>query len=125
MHRLRRLTFRVAAAIAAPSAVALTLAMAGAAGPAQAASTGSRPIAGTRPAWADSARYVGPAPSASSLTTQVYLAGDSAGLAAYAQAEDLINIGAYVKGANPNYPFGPILPLPWEQKNLPDPSASP
>ena len=30
-----------------------------------------------------------------------------------------------VKGANPNYPFGPILPLPWEQKNLPDPSASP
>ena len=71
--------------IAVPSATVLTLALLAAAGPAQAASAGTRPIPGSRPAWAAHATYVRPAPSTASVTTQVYLA-DNSGLATYAQA---------------------------------------
>jgi subtilase family serine protease len=67
--------------------VAIALAMVGAMGSAaHAASASSTPIAGTALAWASRAAYVGQAPSASRLATQVYLAGDRAGLAAAATA---------------------------------------
>jgi subtilase family serine protease len=86
MPRLRTLTVRGGVAIAAPVAAVLVLAMAGGAAPAAAASAGTTPLAGTQPSWASSANYAGPASPGSSVSTQVYLAGDASGLAAYAQA---------------------------------------
>ncbi len=75
-----------ATALVLPSALALTVTMLAAAGPAQAVGAGSRPVPGTQPAWVRGAVRVAAAPSAARITTQVFLAGDRAGLAAYAQA---------------------------------------
>lgn len=84
---LRSVTWsrRTAAIIAAPSAASVIVAML-AAGPVQAGTARTSPLPGTRPTWASAARDVGSAPSRLRLTTQVYLAGDRAGLAGYAQA---------------------------------------
>jgi subtilase family serine protease len=69
-----------------PSAAALALGILASGGPAQAASAGLALVQGTQPGWVSSATDVGAANAASSLTTRVYLAGDSAGLAGYARA---------------------------------------
>jgi len=77
---------RLAAVITVPSAAVVTLGLLAGTGAAQAAAGASRTLAGTRPAWASTATYAGPARAGAKVTTQVYLAGDEAGLAAYAQA---------------------------------------
>jgi subtilase family serine protease len=82
--RHRRLL--TAASVVLPSAAALTVSMLAASAPARAAGDGTRPVPGTQPAWVRSAADAGAAPSSARLTTQLFLAGDRAGLTAYAQA---------------------------------------
>jgi subtilase family serine protease len=83
---MSRFRFRRSHVLVVPSAVVIAVGVLAAAGTAQAASTTTKPLAGTRPAWAATAKLVGAARSSASVTTQVYLAGNPAGLAAYARA---------------------------------------
>jgi subtilase family serine protease len=90
MFLLRSRLYRPAgaAAVAAVAAAALvlgTLALTGAA-TAQTAAGPRVALAGSRPAWASAALAVGQADGSATVATQVYLAGNSAGLAAYARA---------------------------------------
>ena len=90
MFLLRSRSYRPAgaAAVGAVAAAALvlgTLALTGAA-TAQTAAGPRVALAGSRPAWASAALAVGQADGSATVATQVYLAGNSAGLAAYARA---------------------------------------
>jgi subtilase family serine protease len=82
----RRSRLIAVTALVVPSALALSVSILAAAGPAPAADPAGRPVPGTQPAWVRGAVRVAAAPSSARLTTRVFLAGDRAGLAAYAQA---------------------------------------
>jgi subtilase family serine protease len=83
---MSRFRFRRSQVLVLPSAVVIALGVLAAAGTAQAASSATRPLAGTTPAWASKAKIVSAARSSAPVSTQVYLAGNKAGLAAYARA---------------------------------------
>jgi subtilase family serine protease len=84
--RTARLWRSSATIVSLPSVAALALGLLASGGAAQAASAGLALVQGTQPGWVSGATDVGSASASSSLTTRVYLAGDSAGLAAYARA---------------------------------------
>jgi subtilase family serine protease len=85
MFLLRIPSYRLAG-LALICAGALALGLLALTGPATAQTAGTTPLPGSRPAWVSAARVVGRADGSAGLTTEVYLGGNPAGLAAYARS---------------------------------------